>query len=91
MFLPFYIKVGQRLDKLKQVELQSRRTFDVLDFWIQWFNEVCYVKSLKLYEIVFLQIEKKIATAEKPAVVIYLKLRHKGCDFLRTLNSFANN
>ncbi|KAL3102407.1 hypothetical protein niasHS_000252 [Heterodera schachtii] len=33
-------QVSRKAGKLRQVEQQSRYTFDVLDFWVDWFNGV---------------------------------------------------
>ncbi|KAI3410026.1 hypothetical protein GPALN_006390 [Globodera pallida] len=44
--------VSRKADQLRQAERQSRHTFDVLDFWIDWFNDV----------------QEQIVQADKPAV-----------------------
>ncbi|KAL3114470.1 hypothetical protein niasHT_019974 [Heterodera trifolii] len=44
--------VSRKADQLRQAERQSRHTFDVLDFWVDWFNDV----------------QEQIVQADKPAV-----------------------
>jgi len=45
-------KVNRKADQLKRAEKQSHHTFDVLDFWIDWFSET----------------QEQIVSASKPAV-----------------------
>lgn len=59
IFLLFHIfsfEVSKKLDQLKNADRQSRHTFDVLDFYIDWFHE----------------IREGILQSEKPSVDIEL-------------------
>lgn len=56
--------MSRKADQLRQAERQSRHTFDVLDFWVDWFNDV----------------QEQIVQADKPAVdmeQLRQQLRHQ--------------